>query len=473
MLRLASGTAQTGLHSHPIEQGSKRCGGRHRHELSTIRFLPSTAGADRELMATDPLFLNRRSPAPRWLLSAVDQAAASGINFLVAFVGARALPVDDYAVFSLVLLVLLFLTGVHQALLLTPLPVLHPERDDIAGRHYVASIRRLNHIWCGSLLSLGLLGAWIWPSWAPLLIVACLTQALRSTADLERRLAYCLDRIDRAALAGSLQALVLLGYAAGLLLGWVPADDTMLLGALGFAAGLSAVWARFLQRGIALPADWSMARNDALHHWRFGGWVLGATLAMWCSSQSYPFFIAQLLPLREVALFGAAKTVLGLCHFAMQGIDIYAVPVLRQELLNSPWDRFVARCRRTLGSGAGVLVAGCLLIAILPDTLLRLFYGDKYLDGATILRVLALIYLLTTLNRMLQILLTAMKEPRAGFNANMVNAVLTITAAPFLVRHFGMLGVLLAFALNQTIATATYTLYARRTWRRWRNQRTA
>jgi O-antigen/teichoic acid export membrane protein len=397
---------------------------------------------------------------PPWFHAACDQAAVSGVNFLVVFVAARLLPVEAFGLFSLVWLVMLFVSNLHQSLILAPLPVIYPEKTQAEVGGYVAALWLVNRFWIVAVLVLAGVCALLWPARWGLCLAAGLAIATRFALDAERRLAYAVERIEWALIGDGLGALVLVPYLLALLFGRLAAQPEVLLLALAASSALGSALTRSGLRqhaGVRPPG----AVGELLRqHGRFGGWILGSTVAMWCSNQSYPFIIAGAMGLADVALFSAAKTVLGTTHFLMQGLDAYAVPVLRRALVGQVWAHFAQRSRRVLGVGLALLVLPCLAIAIAPELILTVFYGDKYAGGGEVLRALAVIYVLVAVNRLLQIYLIALREPRAGFSANLVNAALTLGLAPLLITRYGISGALWAYALNQLISLLTFIRFA-------------
>lgn len=396
------------------------------------------------------------------LVVPVDQALVSGVNFLVVFASARCMPVEEFGIFALVWAAVLFLTNIHFALFLNPLPVLLPEKDDHHAGTYLAALHAIQQPFVAVVVVIAV-GVVVLGPWSATLIWAgALLAVTRAYLEHERRVGYAAMRIRNAVALDAVACIppaVLAALAA--FFGW-RFEAVHALVVISFFAFAGYLVGRVVNRSVRKVADREHCVAAAREHWGYGKWTLGSTLSLWGSSQAYPFILAAFTGLAEVALFSACKGVLGVVHFALQGLDAYFIPTLRRRLTENGPRSLLEGTRRASAITAVFAGGGCVLIALFPQALLELFYGDKYLTGAWVLRTLALLYLVMIACRLLQVVLHALKAPRAVFAASIINTVLTLSLGPLLIGTMGLAGALVGQGLNYLIDLTVIAVVVRR-----------
>lgn len=399
-----------------------------------------------------------------------DQALSSGLNFLIVFAAARCMEVESFGMFSLVWAAVLFVTNVHFALYLNPMPVLLPEKSGVTAARYLDALHGIQQPFVWFVATVAVVVAMVGPWSSTLIAAGSLLAVTRSYLEHERRLGYAGERIGTALAADAVASIPPAATAVvAIVASWRidPGEMLVYISAWAFAGyGVG----RWLNRGVRGPCDRVDRLSAAREHWDYGKWALGSTLSLWGSSQAFPFILAAFVGLREVALFTACKGVLGLIHFTLQGFDAYFIPTLRRRLTQQGGASLVAGIK---GSAViSLLAAGlpCLVIAAFPEMFLELFYGGKYLTGAWVLRTLALLYLLMVGARLMQVALHALKEPRPVFAASLVNTVMTLSLGIALVASSGMVGVLVAQGLNYIIDLVVVSLVVHKRIRRLLSQ---
>ena len=74
----------------------------------------------------------------RW--SFVDQVLVSGVSFLTGVILIRALGLETFGVYALVMVGVQFLAGVQQSLILSPLMSLFEQRGEVTPSRYLAAV---------------------------------------------------------------------------------------------------------------------------------------------------------------------------------------------------------------------------------------------------------------------------------------------------------------------------------------------
>lgn len=384
---------------------------------------------------------------PSALVALCDQALVSGASFAVTAALARCSAADDFGRFSLGLTVAVTLMGVHQALVLSPQAMLAPERSRQDAPAYQAALDRV-HLGLvlaglGAALPLALAGGLARLAAATLAALVC-----RMAAEHVRRSAYARGQA-LGALAVDAPGYLPLAVVAGWL--WqqpVPLPPDAGLWLLAAAGALNWAVASWRHR-LAVAAE--PLRQVAAAHWRQGRILLASTVVQWASDLVYPFLVAGMLGLREVGLLMAARTLMNMGNVALNGIEAWAVPKLRRDLLAAGPECFVRSAWQVSGFLVGLIAVLAGLVCVAPGRVMGLVFGAGYREAGWILAAFAGIFVLRAAGRSLAMVLIALKRPGAGLVGTCITAGLTLTLGPVLVAQAGLAGAVAAFAGNAAI----------------------
>jgi O-antigen/teichoic acid export membrane protein len=192
-------------------------------------------------------------------------------------------------------------------------------------------------------------------------------------------------------------------------------------------------------------------RPIAARHWSFGKWNLAGTLALWGSSQLYPFLVAGMLGLGQVGLLNGSIRIMGVSNVLIQGIEAFATPRLRRKLVEDEKRSYQQALMKVFLSGLAVMLPICLLVMIFPDVVLRVVLGSQFEGAAFVLRIMALTQLLTFLCRIASLGLNSLKESKPGFWGQAVCAIATVLLGPMIISHYGLDGACLALLVNSML----------------------
>ncbi len=194
----------------------------------------------------------------------------------------------------------------------------------------------------------------------------------------------------------------------------------------------------FVARVFFVPSFSRVHRDLDLLSKSFPVGVARATTSF--STNSGPMLLPLLRTELEAGIYGAAYQPLkGLLLFT-RSLGIGMLPVFSQ--LYSTGDE------RTLESSAagGLRLTTMLVLPMVvglfmyPHVVLQILYGDKYADGAIVLRVLSLVILMTFLEVILNNLLVAMHRQRIVGIGRLVSTVLSLGLLLALTPTMGALG---------------------------------
>jgi O-antigen/teichoic acid export membrane protein len=353
--------------------------------------------------------------------SVVDQGIVAGSHFVLNILLARTLGPSAYGAFAISFMVLLFVSGIHAALVVEPMSALGATRPRDELPSYTGRLVILSGSLaaCALIAAVAVLGilylAGFAVGWSaaggglalgPLLLFTLLRQAC-----------YLQTR-PRTALLGSVcYAVVLLGVSTTLLKS-SSSRPTALSGyaALALAGGAaSLVLAGRLS--VQLPSlrdHWTAAelRRLAGEHWSYGRWLVAATVAHTAGYLLYLPMIGATLGLAQSGIFRATQTLtLPLMQILAAFAGLLVPWVSRQRSLQG--SGYLRRVTfRVLGLNVVTAAVYGAALVLAGRRLLELLFGREYAAFAWLVPFFALAAQFTAVSDALGTLVRAVRLPR-------------------------------------------------------------
>ncbi len=391
-------------------------------------------------------------------LSFTDQALLSATNFLVGLFVLRHVPKSAYGEYIFAGAVLLFLAGVQNAVAITPLTVLAPDKgkSEAEFRSALATGQLLLLLpfsfillligWGGGHFDLFSKGM------ATILLVAGIVAPGFLLRELVRGMLFQRLRVGTA-LLGDLMATLLL--AGGLQVVGKILPDQLHLGAL-FVTGGAALVAGVLfavPAGTLICSRWGEITAALSEAWQHGRWALSGVVITWLQDQSYIYLLTFLLGAAGTADASAARLFLAPASLVIASFGRVLLPTLARL----HHERQSLRFRRVAGKGLLVVATtvGCyvLVIAATADHLAAAFLPASY--GG--LRWMVLLWGACTLVQVFRghfsWLLQASRCFRPITMANALSSVVTLLSGALLISRYGPAGGVAALIVGELVLT--------------------
>jgi O-antigen/teichoic acid export membrane protein len=400
-------------------------------------------------------------------LAIVDQCIVSCGNFVAMLLIGRHLPASDFGLFSLAMLAVLFLSNLHRALVTQPLNVLGASDDNVTLSTRLAVLLHAHLIVVpAAIVFLIGLSVWFFPLPALVLGACCYLSAFFLQETL-RRYWYTVGRIDRAAIND------LIAYGGQAVLLAVCSTYWTLDGAWSFVimavTSLAAALAGLCTVGGVTMPDMGAARVVGAQHWTLSRWLMLTVLALWGSSQMYPFLIASLGP-AAIAYFAVCRNLLNAMNVVVQSVINY-LPTRAAVLLKTEGEAEFRRHLLTTLIRAGLGSAAFLAVTqVLAYPALHLLYGGTYDAAAPLLRVLSSGVMFSLLGAVLGSYSLAMHDSRSTFLANLGGSVFTFTGGLWLIHTHGIYGAAIAGCMSLAVAAVLQGLFVVRGLNRLQSQ---
>jgi O-antigen/teichoic acid export membrane protein len=264
-----------------------------------------------------------------------------------------------------------------------------------------------------------------------------------------RRVFYTRSEVQKAVINTSLASVVRLGVL------WWLGSQTALSGKAGLdAIGWGAVAAVLL--GIWQASSYWVWKNIHLwttfkRNWKFGGWIIGSSLANWVASELYPLLAAGLISFAAAGAYRALQNLVAPVHVILRATDTFFTPRASKVYHQSGFHG-LGRILKIIYLVSGVPILGLLVIASLfPEPLLQLLYGDTYLAYSGSLFLMAIYYGLWYAYWPLQTAFKAIQLTSPIFIANIAAIICMFTIGVWGIQQFDINGAIGGQALNALV----------------------
>jgi O-antigen/teichoic acid export membrane protein len=379
------------------------------------------------------------------LYSVVDQALAVGGGFLVNVALARTQTKQEYGMFALSYSVYLFLTGLHNAVILEPFTVYGSGRYRERFSEYLRLTVRTNVV-LGLLLTGILLLIWLVLSVAaPQLMLRALfglalTVSILLSGTFLRR-AFYVHRQPGLAAGSSLVFFVTVACALWLTTKAHRLDSltVFLILALGWV-GAGAAFARKLPFGKPAQPFLALEPQYWGEHWKYSKWVLATAFVFQLTTQGYYWLAAGFLSVKEVAELRAMYLLVSPIEQALIAASYVVVPALAAHYATNRMGSFISLWKRFTLAAVVVTSLFAIAVRLVGKPVVHTVYAGKYDGLAAYLFVLALLPIVLWIGNAMNLALNAVEKPRFVFWAYLTSAAMTFLVGIPLVMHFGLWG---------------------------------
>jgi O-antigen/teichoic acid export membrane protein len=407
--------------------------------------------------------------ARKGALTLLDQALISGSSAFASILLARILTVSDYGAYAIAISVFLFLSSIHNALLLEPLGVFGSSSYRSTLRTYFVSGFLINcGLCCGISLFLALMVApyrlltgnvivssALWGMCAAYLIPTL-------TFWLCRRLAYLQVRPDIALLGSSVYAFIILTvlYTSRRAHWLSPVSAFAIQGAGALAASVILVWGAMPNK--CEPTEPMSVSAVLGEHWRYGKWVLGTSVGYWLTTAAYYLFLGLFLPLERVADLRVLQNLSMPINQFLTAQTNLLLPVASARFA----DYGPVALRQTTRSFTIlftlVAVSYLFLLTLFGSDLMRILYPATYIHVAGLLPFSAVPALCIAAAQGTVIALWARRLSREVFWGYTISGATSVLVGLLLTKYYGLIGSLtgLTVASAMFLAVVLYRNYA-------------
>jgi len=186
-------------------------------------------------------------------------------------------------------------------------------------------------------------------------------------------------------------------------------------------------------------------------NWRFGRWILGASLADWVVVDLYPILMAGMISFAATGVYQTLQNLVAPIHVLLRAIDTFLTPIMAKAFDSSGINK-VSRMLRWVFLFAGIPIIGMLiLVSIFTPQLLYLLKGETYLPYSNGIYLMGVFYFFLYINRPLQMAFRAVRQGKQVFFANILAMASMLIFGTWFIRHWGLYGAIGGQTLNAII----------------------
>lgn len=392
------------------------------------------------------------------LITLSDQGLVSGINFIIGILLARWIGLENYGVYALVWMAVLFVSSVHQSAFISSLFALLPKKgnpnqfiNQLMGLQIAFSL-----IVCILFSIFGLSLSGFYDSLASIskttILITSTIAAVFVLNDFLRRVGFAKNKsktvLGMDLIGYGLQPILLLTIHQFDALG---VQETLLALLISYSA--SSLF------GILRLACYPVFKNAAsisLEVWTYSRFLIGTSLLQWLSGNFFLLTAAGILGPIALGAIRIAQNVMGVMHVLLLTLE-NIVPLKAAETLHQKGSSETVKYVFHIFLQAAIPFVGLLIpIAFFRAELLELIYGNSYVDYAFVLLAFCGIYVLIFIGTQLRFLIRTFERNNLIFYSYVATSILGITTANFFVTKFQINGVLAGIAITQIIMVSFY-----------------
>jgi O-antigen/teichoic acid export membrane protein len=169
----------------------------------------------------------------------------------------------------------------------------------------------------------------------------------------------------------------------------------------------------------------------------------------------------------DLALYGAARRLMLLIGMPMQLVNLTVVASIAELRAQGrlPELQKILRSAATMAAVPAVLV--WLPLAVFPEQILALLFGEFYGQSATILRILCIGQVIFVFVGAAELTLMMSGNQRSALAVNCITSVLLLCCGMFLTQRFGAVGLAIAWSTVVSLQCILFSLMARKMIRVW------
>lgn len=388
----------------------------------------------------------------------IDQAIVSGSNFLLGIILVRLLGLEQYGVFMVGWMAVLFLLSLHQSFFTKPMLTFSAEAEGEELQKYLSNLWIIQWMmgW-GVLAPIALIAAVFNPFEVPLDIFPMFVMSFFYMIQDFGRKYFFINKNYLGAVWSDIKVygsifcnLLIFNH-----LGVLSLQTLVMIMTTGYILGLTSksFWKLCFQ----------FKTNEIIptikRHYHFSIWLLGTSVMQWFSSNFFIVAAAGVLGASAVGILRIGQNIIGLTHVLFLGMEnVIPTEASRQFLKNGKAG--LVTYIKSVSLKAGIVVALILgTMSLAAPQLLTLFYGPEYADQSFVVVWYCLLYVFVFFGYPARFLLRTLHETRPIFIAYVITAVIcSVTAYP-IVQFFGIIGCLVGLLFTQIITLLVYFFF--------------
>lgn len=226
---------------------------------------------------------------------------------------------------------------------------------------------------------------------------------------------------------------------------------------LGAFLGLVTAW--LISRNLIpkhFRIDWTLFRRLV----RFGKYTMGTGITSAVGKNTDQVVLGSVSH-PVVALYNAGVRILNFIEIPSAAISNIVYPKIAARASSDGNEGIRDLYEKSVATILGFILPVILGILLMPEFVLRLTAGERYVDAADILRIMVVASLLAPFNIQLGSACEVMNKPQTAFYINLISNILNVILNIILIKLYGIIGAAVSFALTVAFIFLVGQIYLR------------
>lgn len=380
--------------------------------------------------------------------SLLDQVLASGVNFSVSFLLARYIGVEQFGLYSMIWLVIVFINSVQLSFITSPMMSRRYSLENRPYYNFYYTLLFYFNIATSSIMALILVlyKHFLDPSISTELVISIVMASFfYQFQDFHRRYFFCVENYK----FGFLSDLLSYGPRGLLILFFCLNSDINIprvLFIIGCTSCVSFVY--FLFNVNQLKIDTSILIARFRDNWTYSKWLIISSVVRWFSGNFIFFVISYFLGNYYVGIAKAMHNLVGLVNIVFQALENF-IPI-RMVKVNSDLGMYSLQLMTDkllyIGGSITFLIGWGLLSY--AEVIISLIYGGDYVSYSYIVAYFIPAYVFIYFGLINRLYLRTIGKTKLIFLAEVVSMIVMFLFSYYFTLKYGLVGSLLSFNLS-------------------------
>lgn len=401
------------------------------------------------------------------ILTLIDQFIISASNFITNIIVARNLGLNEFGMFSIILLVTQFIWNQQMSLIIAPMMSIGPKQHKDLKKRYYGSVLifqiaftlliSLSFILVSQIISILHINFFQQDLILPivLLISTFLMQEFIRKYFFVNGLARKAILIDTISYIGQV---LILSYFVSLYHETINLRNVIYF--ISISSGFSIIIGVLIIEKLEIN---KFSLKDSFQkNFEFSKWLFLSQLLHWISGNFWTISVSVIMGASSTGALRATQNIIGVLNIILLGLENIIPVKAAHHLAKGGKEKLFSYIKKFTLVGSIFTLIFCVLIAVFSEHILNLVYGDKYVNYAFLLRGLTFFYFLCFLNNSSKFLLRALELTREIFLANLISFTFIIPAFYPLIKYYQFWGFIIGLVVVQLIQQLYYVIIFKR-----------
>ena len=392
-------------------------------------------------------------------LALINQAIASGGNFLLGAGAAKILGLEVFGQYALYFSAIYLLLSLHQATITKPMLSL--------GNNDKAYLIQLQAVQALLATSIGIIGvllagiAYYWePVWSNSILMIALIAPGFLQHDFNKKAFFLKEQFTLPIILDSLLYAII--FIAFFFFGKTLTSLMLILAFAHTISGLAGSIILAQKTKLSLASIRAKAiKNIIKKHYHFSKWLLGTALLQWSTGNIFLIISASTMGNGAAGALRMAQHFVGLCHIMFLAMENLVPAKASLQLFKGGKTALYQYLSTVTIKGGMATLLLLISMSIVAPWIIPLVYGPSFQEYTYVIWGFCLLYVFVFLNYPLRFALRSLEDTQPIFTSYLATTLFTLLSAAPIIKYWGLSGMIGGLIICQFISIGVY-LYALR-----------